>query len=266
MGSICKEPLTPAASGDFWDGEQPNFFNLVGHAFNRKRDVQKQIEPIRNCLDDLDQAASSQTSAIKDVNSRTQQGLQLASSKTIEADAHTTEATNRANAALQTADPTSSRISSAEHLVGNLREYQGGTPTEIHFSPGQSVLSKSAKDALDQLAASVKRRHNYVLEVRGYSPGQGQAAIENSRRIADSVVRYLVFNYPIPPHRILSSAWATRTPCWRSPQNISAPRGLKSACSPTTPWRRHNAELIGQRCCGPALNSSRSGRQGQVCG
>jgi OOP family OmpA-OmpF porin len=202
VGSTCKEPLTPAASSDFWNGEQPNFFNLVGHAFNRKQDVQKQIKPIRDCLDDLDQASASQTKMIKDVDTRTQQGLQLASSRTVEADAHTTDATNRANAALQTANQTSSRISSAEHLVSNLREYQGGTQTEIDFSPGQSVLSKSAKDALDQLAASVKGRHNYVLEVRGYSPGRGQAAIEDSRRIADSVVRYLVFNYRIPSHRI----------------------------------------------------------------
>jgi OmpA-OmpF porin, OOP family len=202
VGTTCKEPLTPAPSSDFWDGDQPNFFNLAGHAFNRKRDVQKQIKPIQNCLDDLDQAASSQTKAIKDLDTHTQGGIQLASSRTVEADTHATDATNRATTALQTANQTSARVSRTEQVVGNLSQYKGGTQTDIHFRPGQSVLSKSAKDALDQLASSVKDRHNYVLEVRGYAPGHGQAAIADSRRMADSVARYLILNYQIPAHRI----------------------------------------------------------------
>ena len=86
IGTTCKEPLTPPPSTDFWDGDQPNVFNLVGHAFNRKRDVQKQVKPIQNCLNDLDEAAASHTRMIKDVDSHSQQGLQLASSKTVEAD------------------------------------------------------------------------------------------------------------------------------------------------------------------------------------
>jgi len=202
IGTTCKEPLTPAPSGDFWDGDQPSFFNLVGHAFNRKRDVQKQIKPIQNCLNDLDEASASQTRGIKDVDTRTQQGLQLASSRTVEADTHATDASSRATAALQTASQTTTRVSSVEQVVGNLGQYKGGTETEIRFRPGQSVLSKSAKEALDQLAASVKGQHNYLFEVRGYAPGHGQAAIDDSRRMADSVVRYLVLNYQIPTHRI----------------------------------------------------------------
>jgi hypothetical protein len=38
--------------------------------------------------------------------------------------------------------------------------------------------------------------------VQGFSSGQGQAAIANSRKMADSVVRYLVLNYEIPAYRI----------------------------------------------------------------
>jgi hypothetical protein len=38
--------------------------------------------------------------------------------------------------------------------------------------------------------------------VQGFSPGQGQAAIGNSRKIADSVVRYLVLDHEIPAYRI----------------------------------------------------------------
>ena len=52
------------------------------------------------------------------------------------------------------------------------------------------------------MAAPLKTQRNYVIEVRGYSPGQGHAAITNSQKMADSVVRYLVLNQQIPIHRI----------------------------------------------------------------
>ena len=64
------------------------------------------------------------------------------------------------------------------------------------------MLSKEAKDALDQMAAQLKNQRGYIVEVQGFSSGQGRAAIANSRKMADSVVRYLVLNYEIPAYRI----------------------------------------------------------------
>ena len=87
-------------------------------------------------------------------------------------------------------------------MVGNIDQYKSAPPTEIRFRPGQTVLSKQAKDALDEIATQLKNQHGYVIEVQGFSSGQGQAAIANSRKIADSVVRYLVLNHEIPTYRI----------------------------------------------------------------
>ena len=65
------------------------------------------------------------------------------------------------------------------------------------------MLSKQAKDALDELAAQVvKDQHGYIIEVQGFSSGRGQTAIANSRKMADSVERYLVLNHEIPAYRI----------------------------------------------------------------
>ena len=72
----------------------------------------------------------------------------------------------------------------------------------LRFRPGQTVLSKQAKDALDDLAAQVKSQRGYIIEVQGFSSGQGQAAIANSQKMADSVERYLVLNHQIPAYRI----------------------------------------------------------------
>ena len=87
-------------------------------------------------------------------------------------------------------------------MVGNIDQYKSGPQTELRFRPGQTVLSKQAKDALDELAAQVKDQRGYIIEVQGFSSGRGQAAIANSRKRADLVERYLVFNYELPAYRI----------------------------------------------------------------
>ena len=211
VGTTCKEPLQPPASTDFWNGDEPGVGNLIGHGLTRKRDVQKVTQPIQNCLNELDEAATSHTRTIKDVDGRTQQGVQLAATKTSEADTHADDATARANAAHQAATQISNRISTVERDVSNRDQYSGGAQTEIQFRPGQSVLSKSAKDALDQMAGPLKDQQNYVLEVRGFSPGHGQAGIADSQRMADSVVRYLVLNHQIPVHRIYAVGMGNAT-------------------------------------------------------
>src|SRR5579862_6254346 len=65
-----------------------------------------------------------------------------------------------------------------------------------------SDLSKNAKDALDQMATGVKGQRGYIFEVQGFSTGKGQIAIENSQKMAESVVRYLVLTHEIPVYRI----------------------------------------------------------------
>jgi outer membrane protein OmpA-like peptidoglycan-associated protein len=87
-------------------------------------------------------------------------------------------------------------------VVGNIDQYKAGAQTVLHFRPGQTVLSKDAKQALDEMATTLKDRHGYVIEVQSFSSGHGQAAIAASRRMADSVVRYLVLNHEIPAYRI----------------------------------------------------------------
>jgi len=201
-GTAEREPLKPLTSRDFWDGDDPNVVNLITHPFARKKYVQRTVGPIRDRLNELDQLTAENAKAIKDVDARAQHGIQLASEKANLADEHTTDATNRAQTAQAAATQASTRVSTAQQTVGNLDQYKGGTQTEIRFRPGQSVLSKQSKDALDQMATPLKDQHNYIIEIHGFAAGSGQAAIANSRMMADSVVRYLVQTDQIPVYRI----------------------------------------------------------------
>jgi outer membrane protein OmpA-like peptidoglycan-associated protein len=201
-GTICNEPLRPPTGNDFWNGDEPNVVNLFGHGLTTKKYVNGQVGPIQDCINELHDVTASNANAIRESDARAQQGIQLAAAKTKEADEHATDAGNRASAAQQTASQPMTRLSSAEQVVANPERYKAGAQTEIYFDPGQSVLSKKAKNALDEMAVRLKDQRSYVVEVRGYSAGHGQAAIANSQKIADSVVRYLVLNHRIPVHRI----------------------------------------------------------------
>lgn len=188
-----KDPLQPDTHEGFWGKLNP---------FARKKYVQRQTSPIRDRVNELDELTSSNTKMIKDVDSRAQQGIQLASAKANEADQHAIDAGNRANTAQQTAQTATTRITNVEQVVGNIDQYTPSTQTEIRFKTGQTVLSKAAKDALDEMATPLKSQRGYIVEVQGFSSGHGQIAIQNSQKMAESVVRYLVLNHDIPVYRI----------------------------------------------------------------
>ena len=191
--SATGKPLQPPAREGFWGRVNP---------FARKKYVQRQTQPIRDRLNELDELTASNSKMIKDVDSRAQQGIQLASSKANDADQHAIDAGNKAQMAQQTATQANTRLTTVEQVVGNIDQYKATNQTEIRFRPGQAVLSKNAKAALDDLATPLKSQRGYIIEVQGFSSGRGQTAIATSQKMADSVVRYLVLNHDIPVYRI----------------------------------------------------------------
>ncbi len=193
QASATGKPLQPPAREGFWGRVNP---------FARKKYVQRQTGPIRDRLNELDELTATNGKNIRDVDSRAQQGIQLASAKASEADQHAIEAGNRAQVAQDTAAQANTRIGNVEQVVSNIDQYKASTQTEIRFRPGQSVLSQNAKTALDDMATPLKDQRGYIIEVQGFSTGRGQAAIATSQKMADSVVRYLVENHDVPVYRI----------------------------------------------------------------
>jgi len=189
----ARQPLTAERHEGFWGKINP---------FARKKYVQRQLGPIRERTNELDELTAANAKNIKDVDSRAQQGIQLAHNKANEADMHAVDAGNRAQAAQQTATQATTRLQTVEQVVTNLDQYKPVTQTEIRFRPGQTVLSKKAKDALDDMANGIKDQKGYIVEIQGFSAGRGESAIESSQRMADAVRRYLVINNDIPVYRV----------------------------------------------------------------
>src|SRR5437660_444483 len=197
------QPADPAATGHeplkyerhegFWGKLNP---------FARKKYVSRQLDPIRGRVNELDELTAKNAKMIADVDGRATEGIRNAMSKANDADTHALDAGNRATQAQQTAQQATTRLATVEQAVTKIDTYEPITQAEIHFRPGQAVLSKKAKDALDEMATSLKDQKGYIVEVQGFSSGRGNAAIENSRQMAQSVVRYMVLNHEVPVYRI----------------------------------------------------------------
>jgi outer membrane protein OmpA-like peptidoglycan-associated protein len=208
----AREPLTWPRAQNWWDGDDPNVVNLVTHPFARKAWIKRQLGPIRDRINELDEITATDASRIKDIDSRSQHGIQLASDKADLANQHASDAGTAAQTAQSSATQASTRVAAEERVISNLDQYHGTAQTEILFRPGQTVLSKQAKDALDQMAEPLKNQHNYVVEIHGYAAGHGQPAIAASQKIADSVVRYLVETHQVPVYRIFVIAMGNAPP------------------------------------------------------
>jgi outer membrane protein OmpA-like peptidoglycan-associated protein len=188
-----RKPLEYQRREGFWGKLNP---------FARKKYVRRQLDPVRDRVNELDELTAANSKQIKDVDGRATEGIRLASAKATEADQHAIDAGNRAQLAHQTASQATERLQTVQTAVNNIDQFQLATQAEIRFRPGQSALSKRAKDALDELATPLKDQKGYIIEVQGFSSGTGQAAIASSQRMAESVVRYLVLEHEIPVFRV----------------------------------------------------------------
>jgi outer membrane protein OmpA-like peptidoglycan-associated protein len=247
------EPLTMERHEGFWGKLNP---------FARKKYVQRQMQPVRDRVNELDELTAANAKNIRDVDARAQEGIRLAHAKATEADQHAIEAGNRAQQANQLVTQANTRLNTVEQVVGNIDQYQPVTQADIHFRPGQTVLSKKAKEALDQIADSVKGQKGYIVEVQGFSSGKGQMAIENSQRLAQSVVRYLALNHDIPIYRIYLLGMGN-APVPASTQTATKARRSTSGGRVEVSLLKNNVEQLAATSTGMAGAEPRSGMNTQ---
>src|SRR5262249_23675460 len=99
----------PAATDQAATGKQPlkyeqheGFWGKV-NPFARKKYVNRQLDPIRGGVNELDELTAKNSRMIADVDARATEGIRTAMNKASEADAHAVDAGNRADQANQTA-------------------------------------------------------------------------------------------------------------------------------------------------------------------
>jgi outer membrane protein OmpA-like peptidoglycan-associated protein len=176
----------------FWGHLQP---------FARKKWVHKRLDPINDQLTELDQVNAKNAADIKDVDARAQAGIQRAQSTADAANQTATAANTQALAANNTATGASGHVDQLNTTVNGLDQYHQISDLDVPFH-GSSMLSKSAKSDLDNMAANLAGHQGYIIEIEAHAPGAGSVGIQNSQRIAESVERYMVTEHQIPVYRM----------------------------------------------------------------
>jgi outer membrane protein OmpA-like peptidoglycan-associated protein len=190
--SATGQPLPVKSNEGFWGHMNP---------FARKKWVHRQIDPVKDRLNELDELQAKNANDIKDVDTRAQAGIQHAQSTANQANQTASAASQTATQADQTAQQASTETASLDTTVSNIDQYKKVNDTEIRFRPGQTMLNARAKDALSQIATQLQGQKGYIVEVEGYSHIRGQAGIQSSQHMANAVVRYLA-EHQIPVYRI----------------------------------------------------------------
>lgn len=192
------KPLEQQSKEGFWGHLNP---------LARKKWVHRQVDPIKDRTNELDQLQAKNANDIRDVDSRATAGINKAQSAAELADQHAADASNRANSAQQTASNASSRTSALNTTVSNLDQYQQIASTSVPFASGRTTLGPKAKAELDDIATKLANEKGYIVEVQGYS----RSGVQTSQAMADAVVRYLVTEHQIPVYRIYRSGMGKNT-------------------------------------------------------
>jgi outer membrane protein OmpA-like peptidoglycan-associated protein len=185
-------PLATKTNEGFWGKVNP---------FARKKWVNRQLDPVKDRLNELDQLQARNAADIKDVDARAQAGIRQAEATAGQASETASSASTTANQANTLAQQASAQTAQLSTTVTNLDQYKQVTDTEIRFRPGQTQLNSKAQDALSQIATQVQGQKGYIVEITAYSHSRGQAGIQNSQHLADSVVRFLA-EHQVPVYRI----------------------------------------------------------------
>ena len=192
------KPLENQSKEGFWGHMNP---------FARKKWVKRQIDPIKDRDNELDQLQAKNANDIRDVDSRSQAGIHKAMDAANAADQRAQEAANRANSAQTLAGTASSRTDALNTTVGNLDQYSKVVSADVPFAKGRTALGPKGKADLDDIATKLAGEKGYIVEVEGYS----RNGVQTSQAMADAVVRYLVTEHQVPVYRIYRTGMGRNT-------------------------------------------------------
>ena len=169
-----------------------------------KKYVRNETAPVINKTNELDDLTAKNTKDIRDVDARAQQGIQGVNDKVATADQKALAAGQAADQAQQAANQTSGKVDALNNTVANLDNYRPVAETSVHFAFDKAVLTKKAKEALDQLGNDIPNTKGYVIQLIGGtdSVGSKDYNYKLSQQRASAVVQYLATKYNVPAYKI----------------------------------------------------------------
>jgi len=169
-----------------------------------KNYVRQQTTPLINKTNELDDLNAKNSRDIKDVDQRAQAGIEAVQARAADVDKKALAAGSDADKAQLSANSATQRVDALTNTVVNLDNYRPVVETAVHFGFNKDNLTKDAKEAIDQLAASVATTKGYIITVEGAtdSTGSSEYNYDLSQRRANAVIQYLAAEKNVPGYKI----------------------------------------------------------------
>ena len=177
---------------------------LLSAGCSTKKYVRNETAPIINKTNELDDLTAKNSRDIRDVDTRAQQGITSVNDKTAAVDQKAIAAGQAAEQAQQAATQTAGKVDTLTNTVANLDNYRPVAETSVHFAFNSAVLSKKAKEALDQLANDIPNTKGYLIQLIGGtdSVGSAQYNYKLSEMRASAVVQYMATQHNVPAYKV----------------------------------------------------------------
>ena len=130
------QPLTPPSKEGFWGHLNP---------LARKKWVHRQIDPVKDRVNELDQLQAKNANDIRDVDSRATAGIRRANDSAALADQHAGAAQARADQANGLAGSASTRTDALHGTGSNLDQYQTVSATAVPFLAHHAVTHSEGR-------------------------------------------------------------------------------------------------------------------------
>lgn len=159
--------------------------------------VGERVTPLENRTGELEETARRNTQDISRITRDVEDLKQ-----------RTDLAQQQADRAATSAEQANTRVAgvekSVEDMRANLDKYTLQKTVTVLFNAGKSELLPEATAALDELAAQVKGRNGFLLELQGFASAEGKLELNEqlSNARSEVVKRYLAEHHNIPLFRI----------------------------------------------------------------
>jgi len=191
---------------------------LIGSGCATKKHVRQVVGPVEARVSQTEKRNAEQQAAIGELGNSVARAderamdadkkAQAAGESAQRANESATRAGEAAQSARARADEGFGLAESTRARLGqvteNLDNYKLVSTENVLFATGKYVLTKEAKQILDNAVGQIQNNKSYVVEIEGFTDSTGPTAmnLELSRKRADAVVRYLTTQHNIPLRKI----------------------------------------------------------------
>jgi outer membrane protein OmpA-like peptidoglycan-associated protein len=164
------------------------------HVRNR---INERITPLENRTGELEETARRNTQDISRL-SRDVEDVRL----------RTERAQQQADRAASSAEQANTRVTTVEQSIGDLRsnldKYTVQKTVTVFFQVKKWELLPEEAVKLDELAAQIKDRNGFLLEIEGFASADGDTQLNDrlSEARSESVRRYLAERHSVPLFRM----------------------------------------------------------------